>query len=425
MRGFVYILLALSIWCGTVPAQAQDMSPQVTIELDADAVLVGQPLTLRIRILVPTWLPTPPQFPGFEVADVLTRLPERASSPISETIDGETWSGVQRAYRLYPLAAGNFVIPAQSIAITYADPDTTDPVAFDAPTPQIKFTGTLPPGAETLNPPILASGFTLEQSIEGEGELQVGGAITRTITAQIDGTTPILIPVLMPQDAADPAAPLRGYAREPVVTTREERGQMSGTRVETVSYVAQAGGTGELPPITFSWFNVETDSIETAALEGISVTIAEPPAPPWRPDAQSVIRLLAWAVGAAVLGWLLVRYGLPWLRAARDHARITWQGSERFAHHQVLKALRARRLSTVLPALEQWQRFFPDLDAAEREAILQALAEVGALAHSPHADTTPDAAWRALDAAFRRIRTRALHNARSTAQPALQPLNPH
>ena len=119
------LALFVSFLCIVGAAKAQE--PNVTVTLDPETTVVGQPVVLRIKVLVPTWMPKPPVFPNFEVPSVMVRLPERASGPVSETIDRETWSGVQRAYRLYPLEAGVITLPAGVIGLTYAEPGATVP----------------------------------------------------------------------------------------------------------------------------------------------------------------------------------------------------------------------------------------------------------------------------------------------------------
>ncbi len=71
----------------------------------------------------------------------------------------------------------------------------------------------------------------MEQSIEGEpGNLEPGGAITRTVTVRLNGTSPIFLPPLIPPLEAEG---ISAYPKEPVVTETEARGGISGDRVES------------------------------------------------------------------------------------------------------------------------------------------------------------------------------------------------
>ena len=241
--------LVLLLLCLAAPSAALE-EPRLTAELEAGETVVGQPLILRLKILVPTWMPSPPAFPTFEVPGVMVRLPERASGPVSETVEGETWSGIQRSYRLYPLGAGQIEIPGQTMTVTYADPDAPDPVTVDLPVAPVRFTATVPDAARGLDPLILATGFTLEETVSIPEELEVGGAVTRSLTARIEGTTPVLIPALLPP--LDQAG-LRAYPEEPKVAEEEDRGILSGTRTEAATYLATAEGSADLPEISFDW----------------------------------------------------------------------------------------------------------------------------------------------------------------------------
>ena len=235
---FVFVVFGL-------PALAQDSQVIVKSELSGEATAVGQPLILRITVLVPTWLPEPPRFPSLEAPNMFVRLPSRASSPVSETVEGETWSGVSRAYRLYPMIPGDFSVSPQPVGVTYADPETRDPISVEVGLDPVVFRSEIPAGAEELDPLILAEAFSLEQSFEGaDGPLAQGDAATRVVTAKITGTSALFIPPLIPT-VSDGV--VRAYSKDPVVRDTEgNRGTLSGSRSETTSYVAQYGGTLEL-----------------------------------------------------------------------------------------------------------------------------------------------------------------------------------
>ena len=125
LRSLLAVLLFLPVL-----ALAQT-GPQVTVTPPEGDIIVGQPVTLRITVLVPTWMPKPPVYPSIEVPDLLVRLPERATTPTSQKVEGETWSGTTRGYRLYPLARGTYEIPGQDMIVTWADPDTTNLAMLD------------------------------------------------------------------------------------------------------------------------------------------------------------------------------------------------------------------------------------------------------------------------------------------------------
>ena len=427
IRAFVTAILTTLLIC-PVAARAQ-MEPRLSVELPEGDIIVGQPLVLRLKLLVPTWMPKPPNWPNFEVPSLLVRLPERASAPISETIDGETWSGISRAYRLYPLTAGPFDLPTQKLTVTYAAPGTPDPIETTLTVAAIRFTATIPKGAEGLDPVIIAQDFSLIQQFEGGPQVQSGDAVQRIVTANIKGTTPILIPALIPAPSTDPETtgkdgpPLRAYPKDPVVTDSEDRGTLSGTRRETITYMAQTGGMATLPEIAVSWFNLDSGKVEIAKLDGMTLTITAPPPPP--PGPAEYARWAAMLLGAVFLAWLFARYLWPRLQSAARRARTGWVASEPYATRQVRHALRNGTLSEIYTVLDHWLGMYPPITADTRRPLDAALANLGAARFAKAAPIDETANRQKARAAFDALcaAQRTAAKARQTSS-GLGPLNP-
>ncbi len=401
---FLMFLIPLQALAQTTP------QPQVTAEAPADPVIVGQPAIVRIKVLVPTFMPSPPVFPSMEQENLLVRLPERASGPISETVDGETWSGVQRSYRLYPLQTGVIELGAQDVTVTFADPETDEPIQVTVPLPALNLTAVVPEGARDLNPLILATGFELEQQIDGAAEMQSGDSITRRLTASISGTTPLLVPTLIPE-LQDPL--LRAYPKEPRFTESEDRGVLSGQRVDEVVYLAQEGGQTQLPPISVQWYNLESGKVETIDIEPVNLTLA---APKWKPpDAETIRAAALWLICLALVVWAKLRYLRPRLRSWLAARRVRYQISPAYALKELRHALQAHDLSAAYSALEMWKSRCDPIGAAGLE---RHLARIGAARYSARQTQGPED-WSAALSELRSLgRTRNRH------PDSLPPLNP-
>ncbi len=407
------VLLAIS----GLGAFAQDQ-PRLTVELAETQTIVGQPLNVRIKILVPTWLPNPPDFPSLEVPGLMVRLPERASQPVSERVGADTWAGVQRTYRLYPLQVGRFEIPGLPVRVAYANPGSIDPVTEDLSLPPIRFDAIVPEAARDLSPLIIARNFTLDATVEGTEDLAVGGAVVRTLTALIEGTTPILIPQLSP---ADPIGPVRIYPDEPKVEETEDRGVLSGSRRERTTYLARAEGAAELPAVQIAWFNLTTNSVETAAVPAVPLSIAAGEAEaadlgdvPWR--------MVLTAAGLCVLLVLIGRAVWPWIVARSQDARQAWLSSEFYAHRRVLAAIREHDLSTLFAALNRWKAVHPMLPEAP---LNKELATLGQDRFSERAKRSSADTWSVLRRNYAGLRKRTLHaERRGQHADDLNALNP-
>ena len=140
MRRLAAIVVMLFLFA--VPLSAQDAQPTASAELEVNEVIPGQYTTLRIAVLVPTWMAGPVDFPSFEMPNLRVRLPPESTGPISRRVNGETWSGVARRYLLSPMVPGQFAIPAQTLLVRYAQPGQTDPLEATLSTPALLLTGT-------------------------------------------------------------------------------------------------------------------------------------------------------------------------------------------------------------------------------------------------------------------------------------------
>lgn len=406
------------VFCGFA-ANAQE--PRVTIELSEPETLVGQPLNLVVEILVPTWMPTPPVYPTFEVPSLMVRLPERSTTSISEQIDGATWAGVRRNYRLYPLVPGPFRIPPQALTLTYADPESREPIMLEVPSPEVSFSAVVPEAARALDPLIVASGFTLEQNIEGENTLAPGDAVVRTVRATINGTTVVMVPALV---SATETPGLRSYPAEPTITEAEERGLLSGTREEKVTYLAQANGAATLPEIRFDWFNIETGNVESASVPAFEVTVeGVVGAAEQRATRETLLRVGAILVLLVAIALSARRFQplvLTRIRALQDR----WHGSERYACRQLQRAIRDRDLNEIYRTRELWKTRGALSDGALRPLAV-ALTEVGAAAYgNSERDADGVAAWRDVETAFQTVRREKKRFGRTAGAGRLPPLNP-
>lgn len=409
------VLAFLLLWCIPAFAWPQDI-PRLSVELQETETVVGQPLIVRIKVLVPTFSPKPPEFPSLEVPGLIVRLPERASGPISETVDGETWSGVQRSYRVYPLQPGRFEIPAQTVRVTYAETGGIDPVSVDLSTDAIAFDATVPSGAADLSPLIVANDFSLNQTLEITDNISVGDAVERTVEASISGTTAVLIPPLIATTAINA---LRPYPKEPRVNETEDRGVLSGQRVESTTYLAVSAGDVQLPAITIDWFNLETGQVETAELGGATFSVSGEAlaAEGNRPNWARVAGLLA---GLALIVWVGFRLW-PYGKLYALKLQNQWQSSEIYASRIVRAAIRQKDLSSTYDALQYWSGHLPQASLHE---LNEALQDVGGTRYGRESGH-PEAAWRNLRVQFDTFRKRCIaENRQRQNQDVLPPMNP-
>lgn len=353
MRRFVLTLLLLS----GVASAAEE--PLIRVDVSPATVTVGEAVNIRITLLVPTWFPTPPDYPDFELANAIMRLPPGASRPTSERIGGDTWSGVVRDYRVYPLTAASFAIEDERIRLVYANPGS-EPIRRELEVPAINFDATVPSGAEALEPFIAGTRLDLALDVQGaEGTLEAGSAVVLRYTATLEGLPAVFLPDIAP--AVD-APGLSAYAEEP----RIDDGPPASRR-EQVTLVFSAGGQFDVPPVVLQYWNTSTSSVETARVDGVSFPVVGVPyddgAAIVEPD-RGGFRYVAAAIAALILLTVASARLKPRVQARRAAAAARRRHSEAYAFRRLTDALGTGSAADAYAALLTWlDRLAPGLDS--------------------------------------------------------------
>lgn len=426
------LLLNVFFMLTGVPVAAQDgQVPEVRTSLENDTAVPGQPLLYRVTVLVPTWLPSPPEFPSYEAPNVVVRLPSRASGPASETIGGETWSGVTRSYRLYPMIAGTYQIPAGRIKITYSDPDTQEPVVTEVTTDSFEITGQIPPGSEKLDPFLAANSVTMERSVEGNPqEMGVGDALTLTTVVNVAGVAPMFVP---PFGQNIETGGLAVYPKEPVLEEREDRGLLSGTRTEETVLVAEADGSYTVPEATLSWFNLKSGKIESIAAPAISINVTGTAVPEPQPKSAAIDwrRLFGSAMFVVLIGFAAFfvwrRYASLLTAYARE-LKNRHRATEGYLFKMLVAAIRSRDLSLLMRRSLDWQRTVerkvPNCDWSAYNLAFHQCCALSFSRQVPKSSGESRKSWDHLLTAARSTRDGVLNSRRNTEVQNLPDLNP-
>lgn len=414
MRAF-WVLLSVMLW---LPVGLVADEPVVEVTFDDTSAVPGQALTLRITVLVPTWLPKPVVFPSFEAPNLQVRLPEGSSGPTSRSIEGETWSGVSRRYFITPMAPGQTRITGQELLITWADPGQTTPLETRVALEPIVIEGVIPEAAEGLDPFLAARRLTLSRDMpEISGPLAAEESVSLTVTAEIEGVSAIMLPSLVPEISVQGVAL---YRDEPVVTDRDNRGVVSGTRSERITLLAESGGGARVPDISLQWYNLESGAVEEAVLDGFQIEVDAPRARGTDIDPRAAAYAAAVAILALGALWLAGRWLAPRLTSRLAEHRQRHRASEPWAYAALTRACKARDMAAFISALDLWAARCP-VDPRDIEPLCGALSALGALRYGPE-KMEDEAGWTRVAAAL--APTRGKLPRTGSTRPDLPPLNP-
>jgi len=441
LRGFIFSILTFFL-SGLAAAQG---GPQLMVRAHIEpsgTVVAGSEVKLIVDCLTTTWFTDAPNWPLFTVPGAIVNLPDEQAENLHEVINGVSWYGVSRAYRVVPQTAGAFEIPSFPITV---HPGGTNVPEASLVTPALRLVATVPAGAEGMSVFFPTQKLSAKQTIEpSPDDLKVGGALTRTITQTATGTESMLIP---PVNFGD----VDGLKRYPKPSgtkniMQDRAGLIAGERTDTVTYVVNRSGRFKLPAVTIEWWNTAAQRREKIVLPAASFSAAatrEKPLFDIPLDALSkggahriiVIDRLRALIACVVLALLLAivwayprlvtRYKLA--KRALVAARSRYAEGEAPAWRVLGAAASKGPLQRVIPALYRWMDKSPDFKHPARiddldsstNPELKELADTVATHYSDSPDTKLD--WKKAEGALRKAAKRA--RKKRNEQSPLPPLN--
>ncbi|GAB5452334.1 MAG: hypothetical protein Hals2KO_26620 [Halioglobus sp.] len=285
-----------------------------------DAVVPGQKAQLIVEIATDSWFSGGTRITVPEVPGLVILQNEAFASNATEVRDGKTWVLQRWTLDVYPQRAGAFRIPALKMRLKVNAGSEGD-IEGELFAPATPLRSVRPAALQTATSWVAAPEFTVEQRFDRAlDSLQVGDAFERDITFNAKDTMAMMLPVATSEEIDGLAA----YPAPPKLEDRNNRGETSAQRVQTISYVAEQPGEFVLPAQEYFWWNTADDSLEIVELPAQLISVGgalqakeESTATP-----QSNKRLLAGVAALLVLvvvAVLLVKLlpRLPWQRLAR------------------------------------------------------------------------------------------------------------
>lgn len=441
------VVVAVLVFAAVGHAMAQQAAvpePILKVAIDPPRVVVGQRTTLRIDVLAPNYMTSPPELPGFQVRNAITRQLQNVN--LSEERNGTSFAGVRFEFAVYPQEPGSYAISDHKLKVTYA----AEPPAVREETlalPRLAFAAFIPDAAAGLNPFLAANRLTIEQSVQRSSEqLRVGDSVSRNVTVRAEEIPAMLLPpVTFP-----PVDGLAVYPAQPVLEDKTDgrTDALTATRTDSTTYILQRAGEYVLPAIDVRWWNVAEGRIETAHLDSVTMQVAVNPAVQTA-GANAPARRSNWAAigdfvldhwigailalaGLAVLGWIVPRGARAIATHYRRH-RLAYLHSEQFSFDRLRHVVRSGDARQSYFALLEWlQRFGPAgsvtaLKAAARDPVLEREltsleAQLFACQPNSTADWSPRRFSRHIGSARRSLRKESIRREALTALPTQ--LNP-
>ena len=366
MKKFPFIIFFIA--CFQVGIVYGNEQPIVRASASPDTVVVGSEVTLTITVLVPTWFSKSLVYPSMEMEGVVTLLPPDSTYAMSEMVEGNSWSGITREYKIYPLGTGKFSLQGKRITIAYADPKTRKPVSTIVSLPELHLSAVVPVGAEKLSPFLAGSSLELIQEIPQVAEIyRPGDAVERKITVRLEGMPSLFLPPLLSQYEEQGISVYPGTP-----STDDEYGEdgqsVTGIRKEGATYVFERGGIYTFPAVTLRWWNIATGQIETAGIPAIVFQVE-------KSFAQQLADLPRGVILAIIIIVLVLVLCIIYFRKTiQEILSSSWKRfyrSELFAFLRILFRVLFHDSRTAYFSILSWQRRF----AFDRDTKLGSVAK--------------------------------------------------
>lgn len=332
--------LAKLIWLGAaillatpVFAEASGDIVVRTATLPAQRVWVGQKVALQVDVLAAGgWARA--SLPDFDI-DGAYSLPQASEGVrLAETIDGVSYSGQRYEVLIYPQSGGRLRIPAITFDVEVtrfgADAGTT---VIPSTTAAVTLEVAVPPGAEEVSGLLATTTLEATQSWRPEADsFRVGDAVKRVVAVTAADVPGMAFTPFTPATIAGVSI----YPASPTVSDRFDRGVLSGSRVEAVTYVFEAPGAVSIPARTISWWNLTSEQLETIELPGLEVQVL----PAVNGARRGLGSLMLWlgvvvSLAFALLAWrrrlTLLSLYTSWREARRNSERAYFKRFEQAA----------------------------------------------------------------------------------------------
>jgi hypothetical protein len=428
LRTFILLtglLLPLSLL-----AQDNEVRAGVSIRVEQDQdIWAGQQVTLDLDLKTTGFSFSNSHFNLPEVDGAFLMQTDTTTVKLTEKIDGQDWQIVRYPLALYPQKAGQLEIPSINVRFTTSAGFGSEEKAFEFQTDPIELTVKLPPGAKPGDLVVTTTSFELEYDWQPATAItKTGDAVTLTVSRRAVDISAMLLPPL-------PVFRIEGlasYPQTPEINDKTDRGDLTGVRIDSITWVVEKPGTYEIPGIRFQWWDPDNRELKQQIVPGLSLDILPS-------EKESVVGTVkndeqssgnSWPVLFLFLTGLA---GILWLRFGRQPT-VQQINDEKSAFAELQKACKNNQVSQAHSAIHNWIASWASTSSSQtRPATLTELARMlnddylaTELRRLQEALVSSEGDWRgdglsgALQSARRKIHQRKTDQSKNS----LVPLNP-
>jgi len=354
-------LLPSSVVAGEQPAFAELIIPKDS------APWVGQRTVFAVEVAVEGRFKGSTLFDLPQVAGAILMKPEERPVLFTRTVDGKEYSVQRHEFSLFCQEGGEIAVPEIRVRCGSIKSFGESPSRHTLSVPAFKVTPRVPEGAKPGQVVVSTTRLEVNETWNPHPmDAKVGDAFRRTISLRAEEVPGMLLPRI-PKPQLDGLAV---YASEPGVADRTERGEFTGTRVDTLTYLCEHPGMVEIPPVHYRWWNPAKSIWEERSLPAVTLSVA--PNPKYAPEESDGGADVGPATQDFSLSWAIVLAVVVFVCAWMLRRRKTSAEAQSF--REVLRACRDNDAAGAYNAVTRWRSLSVSLAAATPTEVSSELA---------------------------------------------------
>ena len=262
----------------TNPVERAGVEPVfMEVTADKESVYVQEQLLLTVRINSAVSL-NDLQMDELQLENAFIK--EINSSQYQRDISGIPHITVEKVFAIFPQTSGTFVIPsipAIAVVATQRRSIFDQGKSLRIRSNPLNITVNEMPTSIKSENWLPAKNISLQESWSNDPtEIKLGDSITRTITTTAVGLSAEQIPPI----EIKAGSKFKSYPDQPAFEDRQSDQGVTGIRKDAIALVATEPGKITLPEITVEWWDISKNTMQTATLPEITLTVTGKAAPP-------------------------------------------------------------------------------------------------------------------------------------------------
>jgi len=374
-----YSLKLISCLCLVLPhlvfAQDEDVKAEVAASIQQNTeIWAGQQVTLNLDLKTTGFSFSNTHFSLPEVSNAFLMQLDSTTIKMSETKDGESWQQLRYPLALFPQKSGLITIPPIDVRFSTSAGFGKPVKDFDFKTEPLEMSVSLPPGVGQDELIVTTRSFQLEHNWQPESTIaKTGDAFTLTVTRRADDISAMLLPPIPIFRTNGLAA----YPQTPEINDKTNRGDLTGERIDSITWVVEKASAYEIPGIRFQWWDPTKRELRQQVIPGIKLDIVGSSTD----GSNAVTNEIAEAEPRQLLPWLMfalvgILAGTVWRKSRQDKGG-THQVDEKSTFADLQKACKTNQANKTHSAIYAWLACCPPISGTgSRPVTLGKLAQI-------------------------------------------------